>query len=171
MEELTTDKSTLKYKLNKEWTIWSHLPHDTNWTEDSYKKLMDITYVEEIISLYETISDKLIKNCMLFIMRRGIKPIWEDPQNREGGCFSFKINNKNIIPIWKRLTYALLGENISKNADFRNNVNGITISPKKNFCIIKIWLKDCKINNNDDINLETGLPIMGCLFKKHLIDA
>ena len=30
---------------------------------------------------------------MLFLMRDGIQPIWEDEKNRNGGCFSYKINN------------------------------------------------------------------------------
>lgn len=170
-EQLKNNESIKKHELDTAWTMWAHLPHDTNWSEESYKKIIDITHAEDIISLYETISDKLIKNCMLFIMRSGIKPTWEDPKNKDGGSFSFKINNKIVVPIWKKLTYYLLGENISNNSNFRNNVNGVTISPKKNFCIIKIWLKICNINTNTDINSEIGLPIMGCLFKKHLEDS
>ena len=34
---------------------------------------------------------------MLFVMRNGINPMWEDPKNKDGGCFSYKISNKNVI--------------------------------------------------------------------------
>ena len=37
--------------------------------------------------------------------------------------------------------YGLIGENLSSNKKLQKNINGITISPKKNFCIIKIL--DC----------------------------
>ena len=75
---------------------------------------------------------------MLFVMKKGIKPTWEDDANRDGGCFSYKINNKSVINVWTNLTYSLMGEELSENEGLRENVNGITISPKKNFCIIKI---------------------------------
>ena len=26
-------------KLNNNWVLWAHLPHDTNWSLDSYKKI------------------------------------------------------------------------------------------------------------------------------------
>ena len=77
---------------------------------------------------------------MLFIMKEGITPLWEDIHNRNGGCFSYKINNKFVAQIWKDLSYSLMGETLTEKELFNNNINGITISPKKNFCIIKIWL-------------------------------
>ena len=70
----------------------------------------------------------MIKNCMLFLMRNNIQPIWEDPKNRGGGCFSYKINNKIIISCWKNLSYVLLGETLTK-PQLSAYINGITISP------------------------------------------
>jgi len=105
---------------------------------------------------------------MLFIMKRGIKPTWEDELNKNGGCFSYKINNKSVINVWKNLTYSLMGEDISEDDGLRDNINGITISPKKNFCVIKIWLKTCEYENSDIINHNVGLNSQGCIFKKHL---
>jgi hypothetical protein len=101
-------------------------------------------------------------------MREGIKPIWEDVKNRNGGCFSYKVINKNVYDVWREFTYALVGNTISTNESFVASVNGITISPKKNFCIIKIWMSNCTFQNPDIITNEvTGLDSHGCLFKKH----
>ena len=117
----------------------------------------------------ETIPDTLVKNCMLFIMRNGIKPTWEDPKNRDGGCFSYKVTNKHVCNVWKELCYVLVGNSISSDLGFVANVSGITISPKKNFCIIKIWLSDCE---NQDPNIITkeinNLSSIGSIFKKHV---
>ena len=41
--------------------------------------------MEEAIVLFETIPDIMIQNCMLFIMKQGINPLWEDSHNRNGG--------------------------------------------------------------------------------------
>jgi hypothetical protein len=156
------------HKLSDNWCLWAHLPHDIDWSIQSYKKIYTLTTVEETIAVTETLPDILVKNCMLFLMREGIKPTWEDPKNRNGGCFSYKVSNKSVYEIWKELTYLVVGNTISNQNSFVNSVTGITISPKKNFCIIKIWMMDCSNQNasivNDDIK---GLSPVGCLFKKH----
>lgn len=154
--------------LQHKWNLWAHLPHDVEWTINSYKNIYTFTTVENTIAILETLPDVLVKNCMLFIMKDGIMPIWEDPSNKEGGCFSYKISNKNVYEIWKHLTYVLVGETMSTNQSFVNNINGITISPKKNFCIIKIWMKTCEYQNPTIVTTEVnGIIPQGCLFKKH----
>ena len=44
---------------------------------------------------------------MFFIMREGIEPFWEDPQNVNGGCWSFKISKGNIKKYWTELSIYL----------------------------------------------------------------
>ena len=128
------------HKLSSNWTMWAHLPHDTNWSLDSYKKIHGFNDVENGVALCESIPEKMIKNCMLFLMREGVSPTWEDKENRNGGCFSYKISNKDVPDVWRSLSYILTGETISTDPKFILKVNGITISPKKAFCIIKIWI-------------------------------
>lgn len=167
-ESLEMEKNTF-HSLSDKWTLWAHLPHDTDWSIQSYKKIYTFEYVEEVISLTETLPEPLIKNCMLFLMREGIKPIWEDPKNRNGGCFSYKISNKDVYQVWKDLTYVMVGDTISKQTSFVNSVTGITISPKKNFCIIKLWMNNCNNQNPATVTSDVkGLSPQGCLFKKHV---
>lgn len=154
------------HRLNTKWTLYSHLPHDTDWTLKSYQKITDIDSVEQTISVIKTIPEKTVQNCMLFIMRNDIKPMWEDIENRQGGCFSFKVTNTIVSSVWERLTYTLIGETLF-SGEKNSKVNGVTISPKKNFCIIKVWMKDCTNQNPFDMNLFEGLTSNGCLFKKH----
>ena len=167
---MTTDTTSMDsfHKLSQNWTLWAHLPHNTDWSINSYIPISTFTTVEETIAVTETLPAVLIENCMLFIMREGIKPTWEDPKNRNGGCFSYKVLNKNVYKVWKDLTYVVVGGSISKQTNFVNCVTGITISPKKNFCIIKIWMSDCN-NQNPAIvtNDVKGISPVGCLFKKH----
>ena len=101
-------------------------------------------------------------------MKEGVKPIWEDPKNRSGGCFSYKVSNKCVYDVWKELSYVLVGESISHQSLFVANVTGITISPKKNFCIIKIWMSTCANQNPNIVTTDVkGMTSQGCLFKKH----
>ena len=155
-------------KLSDNWTLWAHLPHNTDWSIKSYIPISTFTTVEETIAVIETLPSVLVENCMLFIMREGIKPTWEDPKNRNGGCFSYKVSNKNVHKVWKDLSYVVIGGTISTNSNFVKCVSGITISPKKNFCIIKIWMSDCNNQNPAIVTGDVkGLISQGCLFKKH----
>jgi hypothetical protein len=166
-QETASSNEKKYHTLHDNWTLWAHLPHDTDWTVKSYKKIMTFTTVEQALVLYETLPDKMIKNCMLFLMREGIQPTWEDEKNRGGGCFSYKVGNKNIITTWKHASYSLIGETLTAESKLCASINGITISPKKNFCIIKIWLGNCDFQNPQKITEVAGIVPQGCLFKKH----
>lgn len=158
-----------EHKLKHRWHLWAHLPQDVDWTFKSYKNVCKFETVEETIGIVELLPPDLVKNCMLFIMKDGIAPMWEDPKNRNGGCFSYKVSNKNVVETWKELTYLMCGETLSLDVSFVNSITGITISPKKNFCIIKIWLTNCDHQNpNSIINELKYLTTQGCLFKKHM---
>jgi hypothetical protein len=155
------------HKLSDKWTLWAHLPHNTDWSMKSYIPISTFTTIEETIAVTESLPATLVENCMLFIMRQGISPMWEDPKNRNGGCFSYKVINKNVAKAWAELTYRNVGGSVSNSAGFVKSVTGITISPKKNFCIIKIWMTNCEHQNPAVVSPVKGLQAQGCLFKKH----
>jgi len=165
MENKEQDKVHI---LNDTWTLWAHLPHDTDWSLKSYKKILTFNSIEEAISITETIPQKMVRNCMLFLMREGIKPIWEDERNRMGGSFSYKVSNKIVPSTWRNLSYTVIGETLATKTQYNNFINGITISPKKNFCVIKVWMSNCdKQDPNIIREVHPGIISAGCLFKKH----
>jgi hypothetical protein len=162
-----TYKPSVYNNFNDKWALYGHLPHDTDWTFKSYKQIAQICSVEHMIAIYDKLPEALVNNCMLFLMRGNIKPIWEDPKNISGGCFSYKVHVNNVYNVWKRLSYALAGESLSSEIPFKT-INGITISPKKNFCIIKIWLSSCEYQDPSSIfQISNEISPVGCLFKRH----
>ena len=160
-------KQSADHVLKDTWVLWGHLPHDTDWTIKSYIKIMEFNTLENMIALYRNIPEAMVKNCMLFLMRKNIMPIWEDKKNKNGGCFSFKVTNKSVPKIWKQMSYVLAGNTLTKDAKFANNINGITISPKKSFCIMKIWVSNTLVQHPRKLVLVKGLNQNGCIFKKH----
>lgn len=168
IETATMSSSTDSFhNLSDKWTLWAHLPHNTDWSLKSYIPIHTFTTIEETIAVTESLPPMLVENCMLFMMKKGISPTWEDPKNRDGGCFSYKVLNKNVAKAWSELTYRIVGNSIASTDSFINSVTGITISPKKNFCIIKIWLTNCNNQNPSVVAPVKGLQSQGCLFKKH----
>ena len=164
---LHKDTEQQDHILYDNWVLWAHLPHDTDWSLRSYNKIVEFNSVEKVISCMNTVPNQMVKNCMLFLMRKGINPTWEDPKNMDGGCFSFKVANNDVFKTWTKLSYLLTGETLSNNHRLQKKITGITISPKKTFCILKIWLETLEHQNPKELHMVEGINIAGCLFKKH----
>ena len=93
-----------EHKLKDTWNFWFRDPLDNNWKLDSYKKIHKIDSIESFWKLYNFISNKIIENSMLFVMRENVDPLWEHEENIKGGCWSLKIPKGNILDIWKKIT-------------------------------------------------------------------
>jgi hypothetical protein len=145
--------------------LYYHLSNDKNWNFESYKLIQSVSTVEGAVSLNENLSENIIKYCMLFMMKSGVPPIWEDQRNVNGGCFSYKVYNKYVVEVWKKLVYAFCGGSLMVNKENMKYVNGITISPKKNFCILKIWFENLKIQNAEEVVDIANLSRAGVIFR------
>ena len=163
-----SEHANAPHVLSDTWILWAHLPHDTDWSIKSYTKIYEFNTLEQAVTITEMLPPKLIINCMLFLMRKGINPIWEDERNRNGGCFSYKIINKDVPGAWKQMSYLLVGETMTDNVKMLSHINGITISPKKNFCIMKVWVANCLFQDATVIRDVEGVSSHGCLFKRHV---
>lgn len=136
--------------LNDIWTVYFHDPYDTNWNMNSYIRIGSISSVEEFWQHYLMMKSNIHK-AMFFIMRDYVFPMWDDSSNINGGCLSIKVLKENMSEFWEDLCKKMLGETLLKkeHSDKWDVVNGISTSPKKHFCIIKIWLKDDSLSSKD----------------------
>jgi len=155
-------------RLLGKWDLYYHLPQNKNWDLASYQLILgDIDTADKLVAIVEELPVNVMKYCMLFVMRTGITPMWEDPKNRNGGYFTYKVANKFVPEVWKTLFYALCGETLSTNPKYSHLINGITVSPKKSFCIIKIWLIDLSMQDGSVIMDIPNLTKNGVAFKAH----
>ena len=76
--------------LNDIWSIYFHDPNDKDWTMKSYHHLSMLSTVDDFWVVHKAMQDK-VADGMFFIMREYIFPCWDDPENKEGGCFSIKV--------------------------------------------------------------------------------
>ena len=157
-----------KYSLNTEWVLWYHSINDTQWNKQSYKNLFTITNLYELKIINDNLLKNHLQNGMYFIMRDGIFPTWEDPDNREGCCISFKISGRVLHEEWNFIINRILTEDILKDRDKYENINGVSIAPKKEFNILKIWLRNHN-ENYDEFIKEYGPNFTKekALIKKH----
>ena len=145
------------HKLNTNFTLYFHDPLSYNWTLDSYVKITDIKTIEDYWEINYLLREYLHLG-MFFLMKDGISPLWDESNNNYS--FSLKFLKNESLWYWNHINSYLLGGNFlnseyNNNKDNTNTINGITISPKKNFCIIKIWLSEVL---NEDVRLAYKIP-------------
>ena len=153
--------------LNDIWCLYFHDPFDHKWDIKSYRLLSTISSVEEFVMIFNVYKD-LFSNGMFFIMREDIFPTWEDPDNRQGCCISFKIPNNILKEQFDLILNNILSEDILKDKDDTDYLNGFSIIPKKEFNIIKLWLRNYDENYSDHLNIYEPYFVKDkALIKKH----
>jgi len=127
--------------LEDNWILWYHSTKNNNWDKNSYailsiyKTVNDICQLKKLLPLLNKYPDK-----MLFLMRKRDKfiyPSWED--NLNGGTLCFALDSLDT-DLFLKLSYNICGENLYIDKKSGNNhINGISISPKSNKYVLKIW--------------------------------
>lgn len=143
-----------EYKLQSQWILWNHGLNDKSWTNDSYKNIFTFNNLNDIKIYNDNLDLLQLQNSMYFLMREDIFPTWEDSNNKNGCCASYKIPSNDIVNIWYKCIQNILCENLHKNKDNYDIINGISISPKKEFNIIKIWFKKKLKDVNTYLNID-----------------
>ena len=163
------------HKTHTAWTFWYHNPIDKNWDLKSYSQIYEFTSLEDFWKLYNSWTECLppLSEGMFFLMRKlrngnYIHPLWEDRYNREGGFWSFKISKDIAEEVWKDLSIHLIAEKVVQELGDTMMINGISISPKRNFCIIKVWNNDFKKCDKALLNQKiSSLNFSECMYKCH----
>jgi hypothetical protein len=154
--------------LKNEWELWFHSINDNNWDKSSYRNIYTIKSLFDFQYIKTNFQQDHYQNGMFFCMKKDIFPNWEDPDNRNGGCLSFKVSSSNIVNEWENLLLKCITENILTDNN-ESEINGISISPKKEFNIIKIWFRNSSFKYNgvfiEDENSLINLN--NSLYKKH----
>ena len=152
------------YNLNSEWCLWYHSINDNNWDINSYKLLYTFKDLHGLYILYELLTNKMLINGMYFIMKKDILPIWEDKNNINGGCLSYKIEYNNLSDKFKNILLLCLSDNLYKNKTENKYIIGLSISPKKTFNICKIWYSN-HFDNILNIEKNNSISDQKLLFK------
>ena len=153
------------YQLKNEYTLWYHNPNDTNWSQDSYHQILTFTNLDEFWILDYYIGQQMIEDGMFFVMRGDVLPIWETDDNKDGGYISWKVDKKNSYNYW----IETIGYMVTNTFDLDTKINGISISPKKNFNIIKLWFNQPIEINNYTLPESFKLNKFDNIFKLHQV--
>lgn len=165
---MTTLVDTSKINLDSliptgPWTLYFHSSEETKWTLNTFVSLGSMSKWRDFWTIIDTLKDESLSEGMFFMMRDPCPPLWESHHNIRGGCYSFRCNKKEAADTYINYIIASMLGNISTNAD--NNINGLSISPKRGFNILKIWNIDAhKYNTPSDLNNLTLLSDSDMLY-------
>ena len=151
------------------WCLYYHNPADTKWTPESYQNIVTVRTWGEFFAVMRDLQDVSIQQGMLFWMRDGVPPLYENHANIKGGCYSLRVSRARAAHYFMMYTVAsMLGQVVN---DSTNVIQGLSISPKRiveknqSFNVIKIWNKDCmRFNKNEQLvrldNIQTCSEII-----------
>ena len=123
------------------WTLYFHSPEETKWTLTTFLSLGSMSTWQQFWSIMELVKVESFSDGMFFLMRDPAPPLWESHHHIRGGCYSFRCQKKDAPEVF--LTYVIASMlNLASPAE--NRINGISISPKRGFNIVKVWNTDAQ---------------------------
>jgi len=106
-------------KLQNAWSFWHDKFIGPNQSVEDYEKnlqeLFSFSTIQGFWTCFNNLPtpDKLKAKSSYHMMKTGIRPIWEDPNNADGGFWAMRVKKEDTTKVWKELVLAVIGEQFS----------------------------------------------------------
>jgi len=129
------------------WVLWYFDPRNKDWSLSNYKKIADISTAQQLWTIIATIPREAWECGYFFFMRKGFRPIWEVPENENGGSWSKKIPTSDLYDIAIDLVVhsVVSVDNIMLSRP--EAFVGFSTSPKGDFNIVKLWTNTTAVSS------------------------
>lgn len=132
-------------QLPNQYTLWiaqileNHIM-DANEYENNLTQISDFSSWDQFWEIYQHLQrpSSIPVNCELFFFKKGIKPVWEENENRGGGKFILRIKKDHADKAWERLLISFLGQSFDL-------IVGIVVISKQAESIISLWTKELEL--------------------------
>ncbi len=138
-------------KLPSSYDLWLFDKNDVAETNEEnfyekIKKVLEITTMEDLRSFYSQFNKpkNIPFGCEVFFFKKGIKPLWEDPMNQNGGSFFLHIKKTFANRIWENILVSV----ISETPETVGVVNGIIMRILTLEVVFFVWTR--KINKDEE---------------------
>jgi len=132
--------SLIATPLSESYSLWYHSVDEKKWNLASFIKCGTVNSHADFLKLTDALRIPTLSDGMFFFFKDPIPPLWENCANIYGGCYSFKVLKSDAGKAFSDYAIALMLKRIA--ADPTNQINGISISPKRTHNIIKVWNAD-----------------------------
>jgi hypothetical protein len=119
---------------------YQHFVKGEDTFEESLKPVAAVGSLEDFWRYYQHFKrpTELPVGSYIYLFQEGIKPVWEDKNNSQGGAFVLRFEKAKCNRLWEDI---LLGF-VSADKDVFAMVNGIRLKVRKDFTEIDFWVRD-----------------------------
>jgi len=136
----------IKHPLKHSWTFWYFNINGgaASWDENLIK-ICDVSTIEDFWAVYHHMQDvaSLESGCDYALFKTGIRPMWEDPANKEGGRWLLTLDrfqrNQYLTDIWLEIMLYLIGGD-HKDDSTDNCINGAVVNIRNKADKVALWL-------------------------------
>ncbi|KAF2090710.1 IF4E-domain-containing protein, partial [Saccharata proteae CBS 121410] len=128
--------------LKHTWVIWYRPPTSKNSDyEKSTVKMCIMSSAQDFVKVYRhlkrpsmlpTVSD-------YHFFKDGIRPVWEDEENRKGGKWIMRLKKGVADRYWENLLFALIGNEFAEASE---EVCGAVVSVRSGEDVFSVWTKN-----------------------------
>ncbi|KAI4739205.1 translation initiation factor eIF4e [Aureobasidium sp. EXF-12298] len=142
----TTSTSTTSPSTTSPTTSPTEAP-STNY-EDRLVHLASISDVRTFWNVFNNFDvSALPLRDSVHLFHRNVKPLWEDPRNAHGGCWTFRVHKDRAPAFWERICLLAVGEKLqaaveSDRQQFRDDICGVSLSVRFTSVLVQVWNRD-----------------------------
>lgn len=146
----------MKHPLQHRWSLWFYKNDKNRSWEENLLEITSFDTVEDFWALYNHIevASKLPLGCDYSLFKYGIKPMWEDCRNKQGGRWLFNLNKSqrttDLDNYWLEILLCLIGEGFD---EFSEDVCGAVVQIRAKLDKIAVWTADVR---RADGNIKIG---------------
>jgi len=146
----------VKHPLQYRWVLWYCKQDRSKEWEECLKEVAGFDTVEDFWALYNHIqlASGLSWGSDYYLFKEGIRPMWEDPHNIEGGRWLITVDknrrNELLDHYWLELLMAVIGEQFD---DFGEYICGLVINVRQKGDKVSLWTRD---SSKEDVNRRIG---------------
>jgi len=152
-----------KHPMQHKWTLWYCKSDRGKEWEECLKQVTSFETVEDFWALYNHIqlASGLSWGSDYYLFKEGIKPMWEDPRNYNGGRWLIQVDkvrrNDQLDHYWLELLMAMVGEQFEEYSD---QICGAVVNVRNKGDKVSLWLRE----SSD----EEGVKRIGTIVKQKL---
>ena len=167
-----------EHALQASWAFTYFKKNQNKSYEDNTTTLGTVRSAEDFWRLYVhlrrpatgTGSDERTVVCDYHVFREGIKPMWEDDANRDGGKWIVRVKKGVAARYWEDVILAIVGGQFNVG----DEICGAVLSVRYNEDIISLWNKSAESRKlcmqiRETLRTVMGLPADAVMeYKKHV---
>lgn len=133
------------HTLKHGWVFWFRPPIQKSNGYLEYEKTLHAMAGFETVEDFFTIYKHLKRPSTLplvsdyHIFKKGIRPVWEDEENKKGGKWVVRLKKGVADRYWEDLLFAIIGDQFAEASD---EVCGAVLSVRNGEDILSIWTRN-----------------------------